>query len=210
MFQLISATPSPYARKVRIALIEKNIPFKLITEVPWNNDAITPKYNPLAKLPVLLLDDESSIYDSRFILEYLELMFPRVPLLPSDVPGRLRAKQFEVLSDGVCDAVVLLFFERMRGENESQDWSARQIRKIQGGVGEIARLIDQRTYAVGNSFSLGDISVGSALGYLSVRFTEFNWRKLYPSLAQYFSVLEQRTSFKETVPYPQTISDKVV
>ncbi len=210
MLQLISATPSPYARKVRIALIEKNIPFELITEVPWNSDAITPKYNPLGKLPVLLLEDGSSVYDSRFILEWLELMFPDTPLLPSSVPERLLAKQFEVLCDGVCDAVVLLFFERMRGKNESPDWSARQIRKIEGGVGEIARLVGQRSYAVGNSLSLGDISIGSALGYLSVRFKEFNWNKLYPSLEHYFLALEQRSSFKETVPYPQTISDKVV
>ena len=59
MLQLISATPSPYARKVRIALAEKNIPFELITEVPWNQGAITPQHNPLAKLPVLLVTAEA-------------------------------------------------------------------------------------------------------------------------------------------------------
>ncbi|MCX7270110.1 MAG: glutathione S-transferase N-terminal domain-containing protein [Burkholderiales bacterium] len=134
MLQLISATPSPYARKVRIALAEKNIPFELITEVPWNQDAITPQHNPLAKLPVLLLEDGASVYDSRFILEYLELVYPQTPLLPADVPGKLAAKQLEVLADGVCDAVVLVFFERMRGEGASADWTARQMHKIQAGV----------------------------------------------------------------------------
>jgi len=69
MLRLISATPSPYARKVRIALAEKNIPFELITEVPWNQGAITEQHNPLAKLPVLILEDGSSIFDSRFILD---------------------------------------------------------------------------------------------------------------------------------------------
>ncbi len=53
--KLISATPSPYARKVRIALAEKGIPFDLVTEVPWNADATTPDHNPLGKLPVLIL-----------------------------------------------------------------------------------------------------------------------------------------------------------
>ena len=62
MFQLISATPSPYARKVRIALAEKGLPFKLVTEVPWNSTTVTPKYNPLEKLPVLILEDGSSVY----------------------------------------------------------------------------------------------------------------------------------------------------
>ena len=76
MLKLISATPSPYARKVRIALAEKDIPFELITEVPWNQGALTEQHNPLAKLPVLLLEDGSSIFDSRYILEYLEWTYP--------------------------------------------------------------------------------------------------------------------------------------
>lgn len=54
MYRLISATPSPYARKVRIALAEKAIPFELVTEVPWDSTTITPRYNPLEKLPILL------------------------------------------------------------------------------------------------------------------------------------------------------------
>ena len=119
MLKLISATPSPYARKVRVALAEKNIPFDLITEVPWNQGALTEQHNPLAKLPVLMLEDGSSIYYSRFILEYLECMYPERPLLSSEVLERLIAKRLEVLADGVCDAVVLLFFERMRGEHAS-------------------------------------------------------------------------------------------
>ena len=62
MLQLISATPSPYARKVRIALAEKGIAFELLTEVPWNDTTSTPKFNPLEKLPVLILEDGSSVY----------------------------------------------------------------------------------------------------------------------------------------------------
>lgn len=210
MLKLISATPSPYARKVRIALAEKGIPFELITEVPWNQGALTEQHNPLAKLPVLLLEDGSSIFDSRYILEYLEWTYPQKPLLSNDIREKLMAKKFEVLADGVCDAFVLLFFERMRGELASAEWSARQIHKIEAGVRELARLIDQRAYAVGDRFGLADIAVGSALGYLKVRFQEFDWQKLYPHLNHYAAALEQRLSFQDTVPYPQTITDKVV
>ena len=210
MLKLISATPSPYARKVRIALAEKNIPFELITEVPWNHGALTEQHNPLAKLPVLLLEDGSSIFDSRYILEYLEWTYPQTPLLSPNIHEKLLAKKYEVLADGVCDAFVLVFFERMRGELASAEWAARQIHKIEAGVRELARLIDQRQFAVGNTFGLADIAVGSALGYLKVRFQEFDWQSLYPGLAQYSAALEQRPSFKETVPYPQTITDKVV
>ena len=131
-------------------------------------------------------------------------------MLSLNIHEKLLAKKYEVLADGVCDAFVLVFFERMRGELASAEWAARQIHKIEAGVRELARLIDQRQFAVGNTFGLADIAVGSALGYLKVRFQEFDWQSLYPGLAQYSATLEQRPSFKETVPYPQTITDKVV
>ena len=106
MLKLISATPSPYARKVRIALAEKGLPFELITEVPWDSTTSTPRHNPLEKLPVLLLADGSSVYESSYILEYLELKYPQVRLLPDDIDERLTARKLEVLCDGVCNAVV--------------------------------------------------------------------------------------------------------
>jgi glutathione S-transferase len=211
MFKLISATPSPYARKVRIALAEKGLPFELLTEVPWDHTTATPKYNPLEKLPVLILEDGSSVYESSFILQYLEWKHPEIPLLPADIEGKIAARRLEVLCDGVCDAVVLTFFERMRSEAaRSPEWLARQRRKIDGGVREMARLVGDHSFAVGSHFSLGDIAVGTALGYLSVRFAEFDWRSQYPDLALFSARLEARPSFANSVPVPQKISDKVV
>jgi glutathione S-transferase len=211
MFKLISATPSPYARKVRIALLEKGIPFELVTEVPWDSTTSTPRYNPLEKLPILILDDGSTVYDSCFILQYLELKYPQCPLLPADVDGKLAARRFEVLCDGICDAVLLTFFERMRSEEvQSQEWLQRQRRKIDGGVREMAHLVGDSRFAVGSDFSLGDIAVGTALGYLSVRFKEFDWAGRYPNLAKFSKRIETRPSFAGTFPVPQKISDKVV
>ena len=89
MYRVISATPSPYARKVRIALAEKGIPFELATEVPWDSTTETPAYNPLEKLPVLVLPDGRGLYKSRFILEWLEAKHPEPPLLPADTDGIL-------------------------------------------------------------------------------------------------------------------------
>ena len=79
MYKLISATPSPYSRKVRIQLAEKGIPFELITEVPWNSDTQTPRWNPLEKLPVLLLPDGGSVFESRYINEWIEFKHPEPP-----------------------------------------------------------------------------------------------------------------------------------
>lgn len=210
MFKLISATPSPYARKVRIALAEKGLPFELVTEVPWDSGTQTPKYNPLEKLPVLVTEDGEGIYESSYILQWLELKYPATPLLPCGVDDILRARKLEVLCDGVCDAVVLTFFERMRKDTASPEWLARQRRKIEGGVREMANLIGDRAFAVGEQFTLGDIAVGTALGYLRVRFAEFDWMSLYPRLDAYAAQLDTRASFANSVPYPQVIRDKIV
>jgi glutathione S-transferase len=211
MMQLISATPSPYARKVRIALAEKSIPFELRTEVPWNSTTATPRYNPLEKLPVLILENGSSVYESRFILEYLEAKHPAPPMLPDDTDGKLAARHVEVLADGVCDACVLLFWERHRPEEQqSNEWMARQQRKVDGGLAALARIAGEREFVIGDRFGLADIVTGTVLGYLSVRFAELPWRQRHPNLAALSDRLEQRPSFKGSVPYPQVISDKVV
>jgi glutathione S-transferase len=211
MYTLISATPSPYARKVRIALIEKGIPFELQTEVPWDSTTSTPRYNPLEKLPVLICPDGSSVYESRFILEYLELVHPMPALVPSDLEGLLAAKRLEVLCDGVCDALVLMFFEKQRGPGtESREWTARQLRKVNGGIAEMARLVGNRSFAVGDSFSLGDIAAATATGYMSVRWPTINWRAQYPGLARHNDRMDLRPAFAQSRPVPQRIADKVV
>jgi glutathione S-transferase len=211
MFKLISATPSPFARKVRIALAEKGLPFELLTEVPWDGTTQTLKFNPLEKLPVLILEEGSAIYDSSFILDYLELKYPQPPLLPGDADGIIAAKRLDVLCNGVCDALVLLFFERMRDQgSRSAEWMSRQQRKIDGGVREIARLVGTREYAVGDRFTIGDIGAATAVGYINVRYPEMPWRKSYPNLASFSDRMEQRPSFKSSIPVAQKISDKVV
>lgn len=209
--QLISATPSPYARKVRIALAEKSIPFELLTEVPWNDDTSLPQHNPLEKLPVLILDSGDTLWESSFILEWIERKHPAPPLLPPDDDGILAHKRMDALASGVCDAFLLVFFERMRPEDkQSQPWIDRQMRKVRGGLAEIARVVGDRAYAVRDSFGIADISAGSVLGYLDVRFPELAWRQTHPNLARYLDGLMARPSFQSTVPYPQTISGPVV
>ena len=210
--KLISATPSPYARKVRIALAEKSVPFTLQTEVPWNDDTSLPQHNPLEKLPVLLLDDGSSVWESSFILEWIERKFPTPPpLLPPDDDGILAHKRMDALATGVCDAFLLVFFERMRPEaHRSQPWTDRQMRKIRGGLAEIARVVGDQPYAVGGAFGIADISAGSTLGYLDVRFPELGWRETHPQLARYMDGLMARPSFQTTTPYPQKITSAVV
>ncbi len=210
MYRLISATPSPYARKVRIALAEKGIPFELVTEVPWDSTTTTPKYNPLEKLPVLIADDGTSVYESRFILEYLELKHPTPAMLPRDVDGIIAAKRLEVLCDGICDALILMFFEKQRTAGQSAEWTARQRRKVDGGLKEMARLVSDREYTVGDRFGLGDIAVATVTGYIGVRWPDLGLRTMYPNLAAFSDQMEQRPSLQASRPFAQIIKDKIV
>jgi glutathione S-transferase len=208
MLTLISATPSPYARKVRIALAEKGLPFELRTEVPWESTTATPQHNPLEKLPVLILDDGSSVYESHFILEWLEAKYPQPPLVPADIDGRLFARRVEVVADGVCDALVSLFWERQRTA-PSAPWMARQMRKVDGGVRALEAWAEGRRF-IQQQFGLADIATGAACGYLDVRFPDHPWRARHPGLAAYANALASRPSFQATVPTPQSVRGPVV
>jgi glutathione S-transferase len=196
---------------VRIALIEKGIPFELVTEAPWDNDTQTPKHNPLEKLPILITGSGHSIYESRYILEWLEAKHPTPRLLPDNVDGQLATRHVDVLADGVCDAFLLTFWERARAsEHQNQEWLARRKRKIDGGIRAIAEIVGGREFAVGNRFGLADIAAATVVGYLTVRDPSYAWRRHYPELARYSDRIEQRASFAATRPVPQTITDKVV
>lgn len=210
MYKLISATPSPYARKVRIQLAEKNIAFELITEVPWNSETQTPRWNPLEKLPVLLRPDGTSVFESRYINEWIEIKHPSPALVPKDIDGILAVKRFEVIVDGACDAMVLMFFENSRDElQQSTPWFERQQRKLDGALRELSRVIDGQTFCCGGSFSMADIATGALLGYLSVRWPANPWRTQYPNLSELSDRLEQRPSFVNTKPVSQIIRDRV-
>lgn len=209
--KLISATPSPYARKVRIQLLEKGLPFELITEVPWNDDTTVPEYNPLEKLPVLILDDGRAVYESAYILEWIERMHPKPALMPTERDAYLEARRYMVLSDGICDAALLLFFERLREpEHRSEPWMARQLRKVERGLEALAQDIGSREYAVGNTLTLADISVAAPLGWLKVRAPDLDWASRHPTLSRYYDRLSQRDSFVRTVPTAQVLRDRVV
>lgn len=208
MYRLISATPSPYARKVRIALLEKGVPFQLVTEVPWNSDTETPKWNPLEKLPVLVTPEGESVFESRYVLEWIEIKHPEPPLAPKSPDALLAMKRFEVIADGACDALVLVFIERSRAQ-PSAEWTARQKRKADGALRDLSARIGDREFCVDNRLTYADLAVGSLLGWMRVRLPDYSWERSYPNLVTYADRLELRPSFRSTVPSAQVIRDRV-
>src|SRR5438128_10213914 len=111
---IIGSSTSPYVRKVRITLAEKKIDCELIDDSPWAAQTTVPNYNPLGKVPVLVLDDGTTLFDSRVIVEYLDTVSPVSRLIPEPNRQRIVVKRWEALADGVCDAAVAIVLEGKR------------------------------------------------------------------------------------------------
>jgi len=199
--KLIGSLTSPYVRKARIVLAEKKIEYEFVLDNPWNADTGVTKLNPLGKVPVLVLDDESTLFDSRVIVEYLDGVSPNNRLLPASGRERIRIKRWEALADGVVDAAVTIVLESKRQENmRDPAWIARHQGKITAGLAALSHDLDDHAWCHGNGLTLADIALGVALGYLSFRMPALEWRTAHENLARLYDKLMTRPSFSETVP----------
>lgn len=200
--KLLGSLTSPYVRKTRIVLAEKKIDCEFILESAWTEDSKVPQYNPLGKIPVLLFDDQTTLYDSRVIVEYLDSVSPNKRLIPAAGRQRINVKRWEALADGICDAAASGFLEQKRPEGEkSPSWIERQRGKILAGLKVMSEDLGEQLWCHGNNITLADVAVGSALGYLDLRYADIAWRNMYPNLSRHYDKLMQRPSFAETVPH---------
>lgn len=199
--KLIASLTSPYARKIRVVLMEKRIEVDLVEENVWAADTKVGLHNPLTKVPVLLLDDGTSLYDSRVIAEFLDGVTPVSRLIPEGGRDRAMVKRLEALGDGITDAGIAIFLERKRDSAmQGKDWIARQLGKVESGISAVARELGDRKFCQGENMTLGDISVACGLLWLEFRMPEIKWRETYPNLRSWAERLEARASFTETRP----------
>jgi glutathione S-transferase len=199
--KLIGSLTSPFVRKVRIVAAEKFVEYEWVVDIPWSEETQVPTYNPLGKVPVWVMDDGKTLFDSRVIVEYLENVSPVGHLLPKDARPRIAVKRWEALADGVCDAAALIFLERKRPPaQQSPEWITRQMAKVDAGLKMMSEDFANQTWCTGEFFCLADIAVGCALGYLDFRFPEIDWRRQHPNLSELFGRLMQRPAFKDTEP----------
>ena len=202
--KLTVATPSPFARKARIALLEKNLPHEVIVQNPWQAPIAA---NPLGKVPALELDDGRVVHDSSVIVEYLETLDAPPPLIPAAAALRVLHRQIEALADGICDAVVLIVTERSRPpEKRSDDWIARQASKIPAALDALETSLGPADWFSSHGFGLAEIAAGCALGYLDLRYPELDWRRDHPRLAALAARLSDRPSFAATRPTAQPVA----
>jgi glutathione S-transferase len=200
--RLIGSLSSPYVRKARVVLAEKKIDYKLELENVWAADTAIHASNPLGKVPCLVMEDGAAIFDSRVICEYVDTLSPVGKLIPPSGRERVEVRCWEALGDGVLDAAVAIRLEFTQREpaQRSDAWIARQTLKINEGLAAMASGLGSKPWCVGNHYTLADIALGCALGYLDFRMPELDWREHYGNLDKHFAKLMQRQSFIDTVP----------
>ena len=199
--KLIASLTSPYARKIRVILAEKALPFDLDVDIPWNADTRVPHFNPLGKVPVLMADDGRAWFDSPVIAEYLEIFNVDPVMIPADRKLALAVRQTEALADGITDAAVAAFLENSRPEAQrSEATTTRQREKIERALSALADRVEARDGLNGAAISLGDVTVGCALAYLDLRHPGIDWRQREPRLTRYAETLLARPSFVSTAP----------
>lgn len=213
MYRLVNARPSPYGRKVAVALHEKGIPFETIFDLPWADAVETRQHSPLEQLPILLVEGEDPVYDSSFILQWIEARHPEPALLPRDTGERLAALKLQMLGERLMEIAQSIIFESHRPQPSSQGID-RATRKIFGGLAEIERLLaGEQSRSHGEGIHLGHIAIGTTLlvwefvvaEKMSPPIDALVWRGRYPNLTALVIDLEGRPSFQATRPQSMVV-----
>ena len=201
--KLIGSLTSAYVRKVRVVLAEKKLDYNFVLEDVWGSDAILAS-NPLGKVPCLVMEGAEAVFDSRVIVEYVDTLSPVGKLIPGSGRERVEVRTWEALADGLIDAAVIARLERTwDGRTDAQRcdaWIERQRVRIEATLKSISQGLGDKPFCVGTHFSLADIAVGCALGYLDFRFPDNTWRTDYPNIVRLADKLAARQSFIDTAP----------
>jgi glutathione S-transferase len=201
--KLIGSLASPYVRKVRVVLAEKKLDYTFVLEDVWSPDSTIRQFNPLGQVPCLVMEGAEPMFDSRVIVEYLDTLSPVGKLIPTVGRERAEVKTWEAMADGVMDAAVSARLEATwAGRTKAQRsaaWIKRQTEKIKVTLDAMNRGLGDKPFCTGIHLTLADLAVGSALGYLDLRFPELEWRNGRDSLDKLYNKLMLRSSFSETV-----------
>jgi glutathione S-transferase len=202
--KLFGSPGSPFARKVRIVLAEKQIPHEYIVARGSAPGSPVPQFNPLGKVPTLVLDDGRGLYDSPVIVEYLDTLGSGPRLIPEAPAERFEVLRWQALGDGIAEATVNINHD-LREPKEKQhapEWHQRQRDKLDRGLGVMEKDLAKGDFCFGGRFTLADIAAGYALGYLDFALPDVGWRNAHPGLAKLAERLAARQSFSTTVQKP--------
>lgn len=194
--QLFHSLTSPYARKVRVLLIEKRVHVESINVAEGGRSA--QEHNPLGKVPTLVLDDGTALFDSRVISEALDTLYPEPRLIPSEPKKRAIVRHFEALADGICDVLIPVVLDARRPpEQRDAAYTTKLLGKIEASLKYLEPVVGGRAL-VDDTFSLADVAVVCALGYINLRRPELLDGR--DTLNGYLARQLERPSLAETVP----------
>src|SRR5690242_7858728 len=191
---------SPFVRKVMIVAHERGLLDRLncvrTVAAMTTPHAELMRDNPLSKIPTLVLDDGTALYDSPVICEYLDALEGKPQLFPQDHSLRMRALRRQALGDGFLDLLVLARNERLRDQPSPEHLTSTVVR-TRAVLDSLEREADA---LAASAFDIGHIAIGCALSYLDFRFAEQDWRKDHPRLAIWHAVFAARPSVIATRP----------
>lgn len=198
MMKLLGTPTSPYVRKVQLVLLEKNIPHEYLIDPPREPGSLVLRVNPLGRIPALILDDETCVFDSPVIAEYADSLNDNPILIPRDnALARMRVKRWEALADGIMDSAFTVRGERLRPEEkQAPDTITLHNNAISRALDFASRQLGNDPWTNGLAVSLGDLALFAALVYLDLRQPERDWRSLHPNLASLFDQIAERPSAK--------------
>jgi len=199
--KLFGTQTSPYTRKVRLLLLEKAIPHTYLIDAPNDPGSQVAQVNPLGRIPALILDDETCVFDSPVIAEYLDSLNDNPILIPRhDALALMRVKRWEALADGIMDSAVVVRTEVIRpAEKQSAGVLRLHNDSITRALTYIAQQLGERDWCEGESISLADLALVSALLYLDLRQAARDWRSAHPNLAIWFAHISARDSVRTSL-----------
>jgi len=195
--KLAYSPASPYVRKVTACAIARGLNDKIERLKIGTVDPALLQFNPLSKVPTLITDDGLCLYDSPVICEYLDSVGTAPKLFPPIGPARWKALQQEALADGILDAAQ----PRRREISLPQDEGRKSyIALQQGKVARAADLLEKEAGSLGMLATIGEITIGCALGYLDFRFANEPWRPGHPKLEAWYAKVVKLPPLAETMP----------
>lgn len=200
--KLAYSAASPYVRKVMIVAIEAGLDSKIeklpMMVRPDQPNAALATDNPLMKVPTLVTDAGDKLFDSRVICAYLDGLNPGAKLIPEPGPARWKALSLEALGDGMTDAGLLVRYETALRPKELQwkEWIDGQTKKVMQGLDQL----EKDTSVLSGPLNIGQIAVVCGLGWMKFRNVFGDVLATRPKLAAAIAKLEERPSFKATVP----------
>lgn len=197
--KLYGSPNSPYARKTRILIKEKNLPVEFVLEDPWAEDSPLAGRNPFNKVPVLEVGPDNYLFESIFIAHYLDNLDGQ-PLQPLDAEGYWHAQWWQALGNGIIDSVIARLLETRRPpEKQWPEKMAREEKRVRRAIDLGERAFRGNRFLVGAAFTMADLVMGVALQYVDFRLPH-DWRSLYPKLTRWHAGIVSRRSFEETLP----------